>query len=278
MLYLLGYSGPGQPADLRQVEREVPRARRQRPDPGAARRAARAARSTLGLARSPRSSATPTARTSSPSSRAARPKPVTADQVVLALPFSILRASVDYSKAGFEPRQDARDQRAGHGHQLQAARPVHRPLLARLGCNGDTYADTGYQNTWEVTRAQAGTLGDPGRLHRRHHRRELRQRHAGERARSSSSAQIEPVLPGHHRQVQRQGDGRLLDRHTRGRRAPTRYWKVGQYTTFAGRRARALGQLPLRRRAHLDRLPGLPQRRPWRRASAPPTRSSADLK
>ena len=28
-----------------------------------------------------------------------------------------------------------------------------------LGCNGDTYADTGYQNTWEVTRAQPGTLG-----------------------------------------------------------------------------------------------------------------------
>ena len=28
-----------------------------------------------------------------------------------------------------------------------------------LGCNGDTVADTGYQNTWDVTRAQPGTAG-----------------------------------------------------------------------------------------------------------------------
>ena len=28
-----------------------------------------------------------------------------------------------------------------------------------LGNNGDTYADTGYQATWEVTRSQAGTAG-----------------------------------------------------------------------------------------------------------------------
>ena len=37
LLYLLGYAGPGEPPDLRQVEREVPRARRQRPDPVAPR-------------------------------------------------------------------------------------------------------------------------------------------------------------------------------------------------------------------------------------------------
>ena len=28
-----------------------------------------------------------------------------------------------------------------------------------LGSNGETFADTGYQNTWEVTRAQPGTSG-----------------------------------------------------------------------------------------------------------------------
>ena len=28
-----------------------------------------------------------------------------------------------------------------------------------LGCNGETFADTGYQNTWEVTRRAAGKAG-----------------------------------------------------------------------------------------------------------------------
>ena len=27
------------------------------------------------------------------------------------------------------------------------------------GCTGETYSDTGYQNTWEVSRAQPGTSG-----------------------------------------------------------------------------------------------------------------------
>ena len=33
------------------------------------------------------------------------------------------------------------------------------PLLAAQGANGDTFSDTGYQNTWEVTRAQGGKSG-----------------------------------------------------------------------------------------------------------------------
>src|SRR5207248_3205694 len=38
---------------------------------------------------------------------------ITADRVVLALPFSILRASVDYSKAGFEPLKQTAIQELG---------------------------------------------------------------------------------------------------------------------------------------------------------------------
>src|SRR5204862_345895 len=40
---------------------------------------------------------------------------------------------------------------------------VHVQFRARFwrgqGCTGETYADTGYQNTWEVSRAQPGTSG-----------------------------------------------------------------------------------------------------------------------
>ena len=48
-----------------------------------------------------------------------------------------------------------------------------------LRSNGDTFSDRGYQNTWDVTRAQGGRVGHPRRLHRRDDRRELRHRHSG---------------------------------------------------------------------------------------------------
>ena len=84
---------------------------------------------------------------------------MTADQVVLALPFSILRASVDLSQAGFSPRSCSRSAswawaRTRSSTSSSRTRHWRRPRL-----NGETYADTGYQNTWEVTRAQPGTSG-----------------------------------------------------------------------------------------------------------------------
>src|SRR5207237_802762 len=83
---------------------------------------------------------------------------VTADHVVLAIPFSILR-SVDYRKAGFEPRKDTAIQELGMGTNSKLHVQFSRRYWNTLGNNGNTYADTGYQNTWEVTRAQPGTSG-----------------------------------------------------------------------------------------------------------------------
>ena len=86
-------------------------------------------------------------------------KNVMADKVVLALPFSILRTSVDLSKAGFEPLKliAIREQGMGTNSKLhvQFSSRFWRPL----GSNGETFSDTGYQNTWEVTRAQPGKSG-----------------------------------------------------------------------------------------------------------------------
>ena len=42
------------------------------------------------------------------------------------------------------------------GDQRQAPPPVPEPPLVRPANNGNTFADTGYQDTWEVTRAQPG--------------------------------------------------------------------------------------------------------------------------
>ena len=84
---------------------------------------------------------------------------VTADKLVLALPFSILRRSVDLTGAGFSERKllAIREQGMGTNSKLHV-QFGSRPWNA-LGCNGETFADTGYQNTWEVTRAQPGASG-----------------------------------------------------------------------------------------------------------------------
>jgi monoamine oxidase len=100
-----------------------------------------------------------------------------------------------------------------------------------LGNNGDSFADTGYQATWEVSRAQAGTAGI------------LVAYSGGDHARASSGdptplasaflAQIEPVLPG----IAARWNGRATvdhwpsDPRTRGSYS---YYRVGQYTRFGG--------------------------------------------
>jgi monoamine oxidase len=166
-------------------------------------------------------------------------KTVAADKVVLALPFSILRRSVDLSGAGFSPRklQAIREQGMGTNSKLHVQ--FRRRHWNDLGTNADTYADTGYQSTWDVSRAQAGASGI------------LVDYTGGTIGASFGSGtpasraqqfltQIEPVLPG-------------LSQHWNGRaaidfwtgypwtRGSYSYWKVGQYTSFAGIEGRREG-------------------------------------
>ena len=83
---------------------------------------------------------------------------VTADHVVLAIPFSILR-SVSYSKAGFERLKGTAIEQLGMGTNSKLHVQFTDRFWYGAGNNGNTYADTGYQNTWEVTRAQGGGKG-----------------------------------------------------------------------------------------------------------------------
>ena len=81
-----------------------------------------------------------------------------ADHVVLALPFVTLR-DCDLTHAGFSAVKMA----AIKGLPMGTNTKLHvqfseRPWFAR-GSNGATYSDTGYQQTWEDTRAQTGTNG-----------------------------------------------------------------------------------------------------------------------
>jgi monoamine oxidase len=161
-----------------------------------------------------------------------RTKAVTADQVVLALPFSILRSSVDFSQAGFSPVKTRAIRELGMGTNSKLHVQFSDRHWYGLGNNGNTYADTGYQNTWEVTRAQpsgsgilvdytGGTIGAS----------------FGSGTPVSRAqqflAQIEPVLPG----ISAKFNGRATIDFwsaypwTKGSYS---YWKVGQYQAFAG--------------------------------------------
>ena len=154
------------------------------------------------------------------------------DRVVLALPFSLLK-SVNYSNANFGALKDTaiQDLPMGTNSKLQVQfRDRH---WTSLGSNGDTFADTGYQNTWEVTRAQPGTAGilvdyTGGTIGA-----SFGSGTADARA-EQFVAQLEPVLPGIS--AKRIPGRATLDFWTGYPWAKGSYsfWKVGQYTGFSG--------------------------------------------
>lgn len=86
------------------------------------------------------------------------------DYVVMAIPFAVLR-DINYDNAGFDELKDIAIQQLGRGRngklQLQFTDRLWRqqPASPNKISNGSTYSDTGYQCSWEVTRAQAGSNG-----------------------------------------------------------------------------------------------------------------------
>jgi monoamine oxidase len=87
---------------------------------------------------------------------------VTADQVILCTSFSVLR-TLDYSGAGFDARKQTAITQLGSGRnaklQLQFATRYWNTQGPWGLSNGNVYSDLGFQNTWDVTRAQPGTTG-----------------------------------------------------------------------------------------------------------------------
>jgi monoamine oxidase len=166
-------------------------------------------------------------------------KTVTADKVVLALPFSILRSSVDLSKAGFEPLKLTAIREQGMGTNSKLHLQFSSRFWRAQGSNGETFSDTGYQNTWEVTRAQAGKSG-------------ILVDYTGGRIGASFGsgtpesrakqflAQVEPVLPG----ATKAWNGKAVIDFWPGypwTKGSYSYWKVGQYQRFAAMEGRRQG-------------------------------------
>lgn len=84
---------------------------------------------------------------------------VVADHVVMAIPFSILRNSVDFSGAGFDARKVLAINTMPMGNNCKFQLQFNRRIWQDYKASGETYADTGYQNTWEPTRAQPTVTG-----------------------------------------------------------------------------------------------------------------------
>jgi monoamine oxidase len=159
--------------------------------------------------------------------------------VVLALPFSILKSSVDLTRAGFGDLKMTAIRELAMGASAKLHLQFNRRHWNLLRNNGDTYADTGLQTTWEVTRAQPGTAGI------------LVNYTGGDTANTFASGtpashatqfltQIAPVLPG----LAATWNGRATvdfwpaNPWSRGSYS---YWQVGQYTRFAGIEGEAQG-------------------------------------
>ena len=167
-------------------------------------------------------------------------KTVTADKVVLALPFSILRLVGRHLEGRLRAAEADRDPRAGHGHELEAARPVLEPLLARRWVERRDLRRHRLPEHLGGLARPARQERDPRQLHRREDRGELRLRHARVAREASSSVRSSRSLPG----ATKAWNGKAaIDFWTgyRWTKGSYSYWKVGQYQRFAGMEGRRQG-------------------------------------
>ncbi|TMD95496.1 MAG: FAD-dependent oxidoreductase [Chloroflexi bacterium] len=163
------------------------------------------------------------------------------DRVILTIPFSVLR-TLNYKAAGFDSLKQTAITQLGYGKnaklQLQFnTRYWYGPGQWGIG-NGNTYSDSGYQNTWEVTRGQDGTTGilvdyTGGGVPLASFSGNPDDPKVVSRFAKTFLSQIEPLFPG----ITQQWNGLatldvplanplLLGSYS--------YWKVGQYTLFSG--------------------------------------------
>ena len=173
---------------------------------------------------------------------------VQADRVILAIPFSVLR-NLDIDQAGFGATKRAAIDQLGYGTNAKLHLQFDHRVWNEAGPwgigTGGSYADTGYQTTWDVTRGQKGATG----ILVNYTGGTIGASFTGDRTdpavvkgyAEQFLAQIEPVFPGL--------SGEWNDRATLDTPATNpfllgsySYWRVGQYTRFAGVEKEPSGQ------------------------------------
>jgi monoamine oxidase len=168
------------------------------------------------------------------------------DRVIMAIPFSVLRtiltSDAAYQAAGFTQLKQTAITQLGYGKNCKLQLQFDSRLWNTSGpwgiSNGSSYSDTGYQNTWEVTRAQDGSTGilvdyTGGGVPLASFGGDPTDPNTVNKFATTFLSQIEPLLPG----ITQLWNGRatldvpLSNPYLLGSYS---YWKVGQYTMFSG--------------------------------------------
>jgi monoamine oxidase len=92
---------------------------------------------------------------------------VDVDRVIMTIPFSVLRTILTndaaFRAAGFTTLKQTAVQQLGYGKNAKLQLQFNSRLWDQHGpwgiSTGTSYADTGYQNGWDVTRGQNGATG-----------------------------------------------------------------------------------------------------------------------
>jgi len=170
----------------------------------------------------------------------------TVDRVIMAIPFSVLRtiltSDTAYRAAGFDATKQIAIQQLGYGKNAKLQLQFDNRYWNQSGPwgigNGATYSDTGYQNTWDVTRAQNGATGilvdyTGGGVPLASFNGDPTNPSQVAKFAQTFLAQIEPVFPGitKHWNGLATLDVPLSNPFLLGSYS---YWKVGQYTSFSG--------------------------------------------
>jgi monoamine oxidase len=175
---------------------------------------------------------------------------VTADHVILTLPFTSLR-TLDYTGAGFDPLKKKAITQLGAGRNAKLQLQFKSRYWNAQGSNGNIYTDLGFQSGWDVTRGQSGATGilvdysggniaggfQPSTPYSNAATNPQVAAYA-----KSILTKLETVFPG----ITKQWNGKatlstpFLDPNLR---CSYSYWRVGQYTAFAGYEGVAQGNI-----------------------------------
>ncbi|MGA7912725.1 MAG: FAD-dependent oxidoreductase [Candidatus Dormiibacterota bacterium] len=170
----------------------------------------------------------------------------TVDRVIMTIPFSvlrtILRTDADFRAAGFTALKQTAITRLGYGKNCKLQLQFDTRYWDQPGpwglSTGTSYSDTGYQNTWDVTRAQNGATGilvdyTGGGVPLASFAGDPNDPALVAQFAKTFLRQIEPVFPG----ISRHWNGRAtldVPRIEPFLLGSYSYWKTGQYTLFSG--------------------------------------------
>jgi monoamine oxidase len=166
---------------------------------------------------------------------------VTADHVILCMSFAVLR-TLDYKKAGFDPRKQTAITQLGSGNNVKLNVQFRSRLWNAQGSTGSLYTDLPIESGWDVTRGQPGATGILVEYPGANVARSMAQSNPYTTTATNKQvtklaqqylAQLETIYPG----IKAQWNGKAMlstpvtDPNLLLSYA---YWKPGQYTGFSG--------------------------------------------